>query len=191
MSKSSIMQFGEMLTKSVNFSTTGAGGPIFSWAAPGDIVICGEAPEDFHGRVCSVKFPDEDTPLFCRLYRDGENVRVGYMDDYDIWKSYLADAVTIRYEVLAVVHQYGPMDPPKAVTEWERRVRQAAGEALENFSFEDYDQLVKHHRGGHTVATLAAAFSIGYEAGKKKPKKTIRHFLRKIFHSRRKEGGGK
>lgn len=167
MSKSSIMQFGEMLTKSKNITTAGAGGPIFAWAAPGDIVICGEAPEDFHGRVCSVKFPDEDTSLLCRLYRDGENVRVGYMDDYDIWKSYPADAITIRYEVLAVVHQYGPMNPPKAVTEWEERVKQAAGDALEKFSFEDYDQLVKHHRSGRTVDTLSAAFAIGYEAGKK------------------------
>lgn len=59
MSKSAIMQFGEMLTRSTNFFTTGAGGPIFAWAAPGDIVICGEAPEDFHGRVCSVKLSDE------------------------------------------------------------------------------------------------------------------------------------
>ena len=117
--------------------------------------------------MCSVKFPDEDTPLFCRLYKDGENVRVGYMDDYDIWKSYPADAVTIRYEVLAVVHQYGPMEPPKAVTEWKERVKQAAGDALEKFSFEDYAQLVKHHRDGHTIETLSAAFALGYQAGKK------------------------
>lgn len=159
MSSRAIMQFGEMLTKSTDIHTVGAGGPIFAWAAPGDIVICGEAPEDFHGRVCSVKFPDEDTPLLCRLYKDGENVRVGYMDDYDIWKSYPADAVTIRYEVLAVVHQYGPMEPPKAATEWEERVRQAAGDALEKFSFEDYAQLVKNdglivthsQRGSHNV----------------------------------------
>lgn len=188
MSKSSIMQFGEMLTKSVNFFTTGAGGPIFSWAAPDDIVICGEAPEDFHGRVCSVKLPDEDTPLICRLYRDGENVRVGYMDDYDIWQSYPADAITIRYEVLAVVHQYGPMEPPKAVTEWEKRAKQAIEGALGKFSFEDYDQLVKHHRGGRTVETLSAAFSIGYEAGRKRPKRMIRNFFRKNFLSFRKEG---
>ncbi|MCH5261043.1 MAG: hypothetical protein J1F18_14930, partial [Lachnospiraceae bacterium] len=104
MSSSAIMQFGEMLTKSRNIYTAGVGGPIFAWAAPGDIVICGEVPEDFHGQVCSVKFPDEEKALFCRLYKDGENVRVGYMDDYDIWKSYPADAITIRYEVLAVVH---------------------------------------------------------------------------------------
>lgn len=170
MSSSAIMQFGEMLTKSTNIFTTDVGGPIFSWAAPGDIVICGESPKDFHGRVCSVKFPDEDTPLLCRLYRDGENVRVGYMDDYDIWKSYPADAITIRYEVLAVVHQYGPMEPPMAVTEWEKRVKQAAEDALEKFSFGDYDQLVKHHRSGHTVETLSAAFALGYQAGKKEAK---------------------
>ena len=81
MSNKAIMEFGKMLTKVENISTTCAGGPIFAWAAPGDIVICGEAPEDFDGRVCSVKFPDEEKPMLCRLYRDGENVRVGFMDD--------------------------------------------------------------------------------------------------------------
>lgn len=136
MSNSAIIKFGKMLTKSKNILTAGAGGPIFAWAAPGDTVICGEAPEDFDGRVCSVKFPDEAAPLLCRLYRDGENVRVGFMDDYDVWKSYPADAVTIRYEVLAVVHQYGPVEPPKADTAWKNRVK------------------------------LAAAFSIGYQAGR-------------------------
>ena len=113
MSNRAIMKFGEMLTKSKDIRTTGSGGPIFAWAAPGDIVICGEAPEDFDGRVCSVKLPDEETSLLCRLYRDGENVRVGFMDDYDIWKSYPADVVTIRYEVLAVVHQYGRWIHPR------------------------------------------------------------------------------
>lgn len=167
MSNRAIMEFGEMLTKMENIFTTGAGGPIFAWAAPGDIVICGKAPEDFDGRVCSVKFPDEETPLFCRLYKDGESVRVGYMDDYDIWKSYPADAVTIRYEVLAVVHQYGPMEPPKAESAWEKRVKLATGEALDKFSIEDYEQLRKHHRSGRTFETLAATFSIGYQAGRK------------------------
>lgn len=142
------------------------GGPIFAWAAPGDIVICGEAPEDFDGRVCSVKFPDEEKPMLCRLYRDGENVRVGFMDDYDIWKSYPADAVTIRYEVLAVVHQYGPIELPKAETAWEKRVKLAAEGALGKFCFEDYAQLIQHHRSGRTVDTLTAAFSIGYQAGR-------------------------
>ena len=47
MSNKAIMEFGKMLTKVENISTTCAGGPIFAWAAPGDIVICGEAPEDF------------------------------------------------------------------------------------------------------------------------------------------------
>ena len=166
MSNKAIMEFGKMLTKVENISTTCAGGPIFAWAAPGDIVICGEAPEDFDGRVCSVKFPDEEKPMLCRLYRDGENVRVGFMDDYDIWKSYPADAVTIRYEVLAVVHQYGPIEPPKAETEWERRVKLAVDEALGKFSFADCAQLIQHHRSGHTHETMAAAFSIGYQAGR-------------------------
>lgn len=166
MSNRAIMEFGEMLTKMVNIFTTGAGGPIFAWAAPGDIVICGKAPEDFDGRVCSVKFPDEETPLLCRLYKDGENVRVGFMDDYDIWKSYPADAITIRYEVLAVVHQYGPMEQPKAETAWEKRVQQAAEGAFGKFCFEDCVQLIQHHRSGHTHETLAAAFSIGYQAGR-------------------------
>lgn len=167
MSNRAIMEFGEMLTKAENIFTAGAGGPVFAWAAPGDIVICGEAPEDFDGRVCSVKFPDEEKPLLCRLYRDGENVRVGFMDDYDIWKSYPADAVTIRYEVLAVVHQYGPMEPPKAETVWEKRVQQATTEeALDKFRFEDYAQLIQHHQSGRTFETLAAAFSIGYQAGR-------------------------
>lgn len=166
MSNSAIIKFGEMLTKSKNIFTAGAGGPIFAWAAPGDIVICGEAPENFHGRVCYVKFPDEETPLLCRLYKDGENVRVGYMDDYDIWKSYPASAVTVRYEVLAVVHQYGPMEPPEADTAWEKRVKQTTEEALDKFCFEDYEQLILHHQGGHPFETLAVAFSIGYQAGR-------------------------
>lgn len=166
MSNSAIIKFGEMLTKSKNIFTAGAGGPIFAWAAPGDIVICGEAPEDFDGRVCSVKFLDEETPLLCRLYKDGENVRVGFMDDYDIWKSYPADAVTIRYEVLAVVHQYGPIEPPKAETEWEQRVKLAMDETLGKFSFADCAQLIQHHRSGRTHETLAAAFSIGYQTGR-------------------------
>lgn len=160
------MKFGEMLTRSENIFTAGAGGPIFAWAAPGDIVICGKAPEDFDGRVCSVKFPDEDAPLLCRLYLDGANVRVGFMDDYDIWKSYPADDVTIRYEVLAVVHQYGPMEPPKADTAWEERVKLAIEEAWDKFSFADCAKLIRHHRGGRTYETLTAAFSIGYQAGR-------------------------
>lgn len=171
MSNRAIMEFGKMLTKAENIFTAGAGGPIFAWAAPGDIVICGEVLEDFDGRVCSVKFPDEETPLFCRLYRDGKNVRVGFMDDYDVWKSYPADAVTIRYEVLAVVHQYGPIEPPKAETEWEQRVKQATEESLGKFRFEDCAQLIRHHRGGHTHETLTAAFSLGYEAGRGKARK--------------------
>ena len=57
MNSSAIMQFGGMLTKSTNITTIGAGGPIFAWAVPGDVVICGEVPEDFHGRVCSVTSP--------------------------------------------------------------------------------------------------------------------------------------
>lgn len=166
MSNRAIMEFGKMLTKAENIFTAGAGGPIFAWAAPGDIVICGEAPEDFDGRVCSVKFPDEEAPLLCRLYRDGENVRVGFMDDYDIWKSYPADAITIRYEVLAVVHQYGPMEPPKAETAWEERVKLATEGALGKFSFADCAQLIQHHKAGRTVDTLTAAFSLGYQAGR-------------------------
>ena len=171
MSNRAIMEFGKMLTKAENIFTAGAGGPIFAWTAPGDIVICGKAPEDFDGRVCSVKFPDEETPLLCRLSRDGENVRVGFMDDYGVWKSYPADAVTIRYEVLAVVHQYGPMEPPKAETAWEKRVKQATEEALGKFRFEDCAQLIKHHRSGRTPETLAAAFSIGYQAGREEAEK--------------------
>ncbi len=166
MSNRAIMKFGEMLTKSKDIRTTGSGGPIFAWAVPGDIVICGKAPEDFDGRVCSVKFPDEETPLLCRLYRDGENVRVGFMDDYDIWKSYPADAVTVRYEVLAVVHQYGPMEPPKVETAWEERIQKAIMEALGKFRFEDYTQLIRHHKDGRTHETLTAAFSLGYQAGR-------------------------
>lgn len=161
------MQFGEMLTKSKYICTVGAGGPIFAWAALGDIVICGEAPEDFHGRVCSVALPDEEKTYFCRLYKDGENILVGYMDDYDIWKSYPANAVTIRYEVLAVVHQYGPKERPKAETAWEKLVKQGIGDALQEFTFEDYTQLRAHHQDGRTYETLAAAFAIGYQAGKK------------------------
>lgn len=166
MSNRAIMEFGKMLNKLEDIRTVGAGGPVFARAAPGDIVICGKAPEDFDGRVCSVKLPDEAGPLLCRLYRDGENVRVGFMDDYDIWKSYPADAITIRYEVLAVVHQYGPMEQPKAETAWEKRVQQATKEALGKFCFEDCAQLIRHHRDGHTHETLAAAFSIGYQAGR-------------------------
>ena len=166
MSNRAIMKFGEMLTKSKDIRTTGSGGPNFAWAAPGDIVICGEAPEDFDGRVCSVKLPDEETSLLCRLYRDGENVRVGFMDDYDIWKSYPADAVTIRYEVLAVVRQYVPMEPLKADTAWDERIKLAIEEALGEFSFADCTKLIQHHRSGRTVETLTAAFSIGYQVGR-------------------------
>ena len=166
MSDKAIMEFGKMLTQSENIFKVGAGGPIFAWAAPGDIVICGKAPEDFDGRVCSVKFPDEDKSLLCRLYRDGENVRVGFMDDYDVWKSYPADAVTVRYEVLAVVHQYGPMEPPKGETAWEERVKLAIEEAGDKLSFEDCAQLILHHQGGRPFETLSAAFAIGYQAGR-------------------------
>lgn len=159
------------VTEAENILTAGAGGPIFAWVAPGDIVICGEAPGDFDRRVCSVKFPDEEAPLLCRLYRDGENVRVGFMDDYDIWKSYPADAVTIRYEVLSVVHKYGPVEQPKAETAWKKRVKQAVVGAFGKFCFEDCAQLIQYHRSGHTHETLTAAFSIGYQAGREEARR--------------------
>ncbi len=126
----------------------------------------GDVPEDFNGRVCSVKVPDHETPMFTRIYKDGDNVLLGYMDNYDVWKSYPADAVTVLSEVLAVVHQYGPAERPKAETAWEERVERAAEDALDKFLVEDYDQLCKHHRSGYTFETLAAAFSIGYQAGR-------------------------
>lgn len=163
---SAIMEFGRMLRKSTNISTV-KGSPTFAWAADGDIVIMGKAPEDFHGRVCSVKLPDEETPLFSRLYKDGENVLLGYMDDYDVWKSYPAETVTVLGEVLAVVHLCEPMERPKAETAWDKRVKRAAKDALKKFTYKDYEQLQKHHQSGRTFDTLAAAFSIGYQAGKK------------------------
>lgn len=166
MSSRAIMKFGEMLTKSEDIRIVGTGSPIFAWAVPGDIVICGKAPEDFNGRVCLVKLSDEQRARFCRLYKDGDNVRLGYMDDYDIWRSYPADVVTVEHEVLAVVHQYGPMEPRKDDTVWKKRVELAAKDALDKFRIEDYDQLRKHYRGGRTFETLAATFSIGYQAGK-------------------------
>ena len=166
MSNSAIMKFGEMLTNSRDIITVGEGGPVFAWAAPGDIVICGEAPEDFSGRVCSVKVPDMEKTILCRLYKDGENVRLCYMDDYEVWESYPAAAVTICHEVLAVVHQYGLMEPPKNDTAWKNRVKLAAEDALQKLYIEDCEQLIRHHRSGRTFETLAAAFSIGYQAGR-------------------------
>lgn len=163
---SEIMKFGEMLMKSKSFSTAEEN-PIFAWAADGDIAILGEAPEDFHGRVCSVKVPDEEKPMLSRVYRDGEKVLFGYMDDYDVWKSYPLEDVTIRYEVLAVVHMYGQKERAQAVDAWEKRTEKALKEAISKFSYKTFEQLRQHHVSGHTFETLAAAFSIGYQAGKK------------------------
>lgn len=160
-----IMEFGEMLMKSKTFSTV-ENSPIFAWAADGDIVILGEAPEDFNGRVCSVKLPDEESPLFSRIYKDGENVKLGYMDNFDVWETYPAEAVTVLYEVVAIVHLYGPMEH-KAATAWEKRVKLAVKDAAGKFTYSDYEQLQRHHQSGRTFDTLAAAFSIGYQAGKK------------------------
>lgn len=161
-----IMKFGEMLMKSKNFSTV-ENNPIFAWAADGDIAILGEAPEDFHGRVCSVELPGEEKPLFSRIYRDGEKVLLGYMDNYDVWTSYSLEDVTIRYEVLAVVHLYGQKERPQAADAWEKRAAKAAKEAINKFTYKTFEQLRQHHVSGHTFETLAAAFSIGYQAGKK------------------------
>lgn len=94
-------------------------------------------------------------------------MRLGYMDNYDVWKSYPAEAVTVLGEVLAVVHLYEPMEPPKAETAWDKRVKRAVKDALRKFTYKDYEQLQKHHQSGRTFDTLAAAFSIGYQAGKK------------------------
>lgn len=164
--KNAIMEFGKMLSRAKNFTTTGQG-PIFAWAAPGDVVILGEAPEDFDGRVCSVKLPDEEKPLLSRLYRDGEKVLVGYMDDFDVWKSYPLDDVTILAEVLGVIHQYGLKDRPKASDTWEKRTAKAIKGAVHKFSYRDYDRLCSGHKSGHNYDTFAAAFCIGYQAGKK------------------------
>lgn len=163
---SEIMKFGEMLMKSKNFSTV-ENGPIFAWAADGNIAILGEAPEDFNGRVCSVKLPDEEKPLFSRLYRDGEKVLLGYMDNYDVWKSCPLEDVTILYEVLAIVHLYGPKERPQAADAWEKGTTKAIKEAISKFSYMTFDQLRQHHVSGHTFETLAAAFAIGYQSGKK------------------------
>lgn len=163
---SAIMKFGEMLMKSKSFSTA-ENGPIFAWAADGDIAILGEAPEDFNGRVCSVKLPDEEKPLFSRLYRDGEKVLLGYMDSYDVWKSCPLEDVTILYEVLAVVHQYGQKDRPQGADTWEKRTAKAVKAAIGKFTYQTYEQLLQHHVSGRNFETLAAAFSIGYQSGKK------------------------
>ena len=163
---SEIMKFGEMLMKSKNFSTV-ENNPIFAWAADGDIAILGEAPEDFHGRVCSVKVPGEEKPMLTRVYRDGGKVLFGYMDNYDVWTSYPLEDVTIRYEVLAVVHLYGPEERPQAADAWEKRITKAIKGAISKFSYKTFEQLRQHHVSGHTFETLASAFSIGYQAGKK------------------------
>ena len=163
---SAIMKFGEMLIKSKNFSTV-ENGPIFAWAEDGDIAILGEAPEDFNGRVCSVELPGEEKPLFSRIYRDGEKVLLGYMDNYDVWTSYSLEDVTIRYEVMAVVHLYGQKERPQATDAWGKRTTKAVKEAISKFSYKTFEQLRQHHVSGHTFETLAAAFSIGYQAGKK------------------------
>lgn len=163
---SAIMKFGEMLMKSKNFSTVEKN-PIFAWAEDGDIVLLGEAPEDFNGRVCSVELPGEEKPLLSRIYRDGEKVLLGYMDNYDVWASYPMEDVTIRYEVLAVVHLYGQKERPQAADAWEKRAAKAVKEAIGKFTYKTFEQLRQHHVSGHTFETLAAAFSIGYQAGKK------------------------
>lgn len=159
-----IMEFGEILKKAKNFYALGQG-PVFSWAAPGDVAICGEVPEDFDGRVCFVKVPDEKTPLCGRVYRDGANILLGYMDDYDVWKSYPTESVTILYEVLGVVHKYEREERPKPKDTWEKRTTKAMRAAAGKFTARDYDQLRKRHTSGHTWDTLAAAFSIGYQKG--------------------------
>lgn len=162
---SAIMKFGEMLTQAKNFSTV-EDGPIFAWAADGDIAILGEAPEDFDGRVCSVKIPGNEKPLLSRLYRDGKKVLLGYMDNYDVWASYPLEDVEIRYEVLAVVHLYGPKERPRAADAWEKRTKKAIKEAIGKFSYKTFEQLRQHHVSGNTFETLATAFSIGYQTGK-------------------------
>lgn len=163
---SAIIKFGEMLTDAQSISTVGDQPPLFSWAAPGDIVIMGEVPEDFNGRVCSVKVPDQETALLCRLYKDGNTIKLNYMDSFDVWKSYPADAVTILHEIRAVVHQYGPMEPPKDESTWGKYIKKAIKVAIEKFKYTDYEQLQRNHKNGRTYDTLAAAFAIGYQAGK-------------------------
>ena len=164
--KSAIMEFGAMLESSKNYGTVGKGGPAFAWASPGDIVIEGEAPENPHGRVCLVKVDGESKSMFCRLYVDGDKIKLGYMDDYDIWKIVPADAVTVKCEVLGVVHRYEPIELPKATTAWEKRAKRALKEAVGKFTYSIYDNLMKHHKHSN-YETLATAFCLGYAAGKK------------------------
>lgn len=160
------MKFGELLLSTKTFTTV-KNSPIFAWAEDGDIVLLGEAPEDFNGRVCSVKVPGEEGPIFSRIYRDGEKVLLGYMDNFDVWKSCPVEAVQVQYEVLALIHPYSQRERPQAADEWEKASTEAIKAAAEKFTWETFEQLRQHHVSGRTFDTLAVAFSIGYQAGKK------------------------
>ena len=163
---SAIMEFGTMLTQSADIVTIGES-PTFSWAANGDIVILGNAPEDFDGRVCSVKLPDSEKQIFVRLFRNGNKIRAYFMDNYELYKEYPADTVEIAAEVLAVVHQYKKEpETPKATKAWEKRVKKALKDRY--IPYRDYEKIIKHHtHGTGGYEALRVAYCLGVATGRK------------------------
>jgi hypothetical protein len=95
------------------------------------------------------------------------------MDGYNVHGEYPVSEVEVKWEVAVIVHQYGPAneEPQKAKTAWEKREAKARKEALGHFNHRDFQQIIQHHQTGSAWQTIATAFSIGYQAGKKEAKK--------------------
>ena len=163
-----IMEFGEILEKSVDYVTVGNGGPFLAYAKPGDIIVKGEAPENPNGRVCAVQMMEkgEKMTYFCRVYVDGDKVALGYMDDYDLWDTKHASEVKITGEVLGVFHKYDPLEerPNAEETAFYKRAKKALRKWCSKFRWEVFNGLLTHSEHS-TYTTLATAFSLGYEAG--------------------------
>ena len=167
---SAIIKFGNILSKSNNIQTVG-NSPSFSWAEVDDVVITGEAPEDYDGRVCLVKLPDEEQNIFVRLFKHGKKVRAYYMDNYEFYKEYPASEVVVKSEVLAIVHLYDKTDEaPKAATAWERRVK--ASLKSTHLPIKDYDKIVTQGVVGRgRYESLNVAYCLGAEAARKEARK--------------------
>ena len=161
---SAITEFGEMLERSVYYSTTGKG-PTFGLTRSGDIVIMAAAPKNPDGLVCSVKVKGDPVSHYCRVHVNGDRINLGYMDSYDIWKTVPAADVTIGYEVMGTFHKYGKMEPLRGEKSWEKRALRAFKKWARKFTITEAEQLLRHDIG--TYDTLFTALCLGYEKGRK------------------------
>lgn len=159
-----IFEFGQILKKSCNYFTIG-NGHTFAWVHPGDIAICGAAPEDPNGRACLVQVDGEPKGIFTRLFIDGDTVTLCYMDGCDVYKTVPRNAVKIQYEVLGITHMYEQTERLVPTTAWEKRVSRAVTKWGNKFTNHNCVKLMQQHRD--VLSTLTRAFSMGYDAGRK------------------------